>query len=118
MHKVVIADTSCLILFSKIKLTLILHSLYDEVILTPEVANEFGESLPDWIKIQQAKPENISIFEIYNIGKGEVSSLALAFELKQALSFLMIVKQRKLPNLIILCYRFFSHYNKGQKKRA
>jgi predicted nucleic acid-binding protein len=43
MHKVVIADTSCLILFSKIELTHILHSLYADVYVTKEVAKEFGE---------------------------------------------------------------------------
>lgn len=55
MRRVVIADTSCLILYSKIGFTHILHSLYSDVIITPEVSDEFGEPLPDWINIQVAK---------------------------------------------------------------
>lgn len=84
MHRVVIADTSCLILYSKIALTYILRSLYSDVIITPEVANEFGEPLPDWINIQSAKAINSNRFEIYNLGIGEITSLALALELKNS----------------------------------
>lgn len=80
MHKVVIADTSCLILYSKIEITHILHSLYSDVTVTPEIANEFGEPLPEWGNIQNASPKNISLFETYNLGAGETSALALALE--------------------------------------
>jgi predicted nucleic acid-binding protein len=82
MHRVVIADTSCLILYSKIGLTYILHLLYTDVIVTPEVATEFGEPLPSWINIRVAQPAHITMFEIYNLGIGEITSLALALELK------------------------------------
>jgi len=75
MHRIVIADTSCLILYSKIVLTHILHLLYSDVIITPEVANEFGEPVPEWINIQSPKPENINLFDSYNIGIGEITSL-------------------------------------------
>jgi predicted nucleic acid-binding protein len=82
MHKIVIADTSCLILFSKIGLTHILHSLYSDVYVTREVAKEFGEPLPDWIHIETAKSGNVALFDGYNIGIGEITSLALALELE------------------------------------
>ncbi len=84
MHKVVIADTSCLILFSKIGLTHILHSLYDDVYVTVEVAKEFGEPLPKWIHIETAKSRNVALFDGYNIGIGEITSLALAFEFENS----------------------------------
>lgn len=96
MHKVVIADTSCLILYSKIGLTFILHSLYSDVIITPEVANEFGEPLPDWINIHLAKPANNNIFKIYNIGIGEITSLALALEFKNSTIILDDNKAKKI----------------------
>jgi predicted nucleic acid-binding protein len=48
------------------------------------VANEFGESLPEWISIQSAKPENIYLFRGYNLGVGEITSLALAVEIKNS----------------------------------
>lgn len=96
MHRVVIANTSCLILYSKIGLTSILHSLYTDVIVTSEVANEFGELLPDWISIQFAKPTNISMFENYNLGIGELTSLALALELKNSTVILDDDKAKKI----------------------
>jgi predicted nucleic acid-binding protein len=49
MHNIIISDTSCLIIFSKIGQLEILQKVYDNVITTPEVAEEFSEDLPDWI---------------------------------------------------------------------
>lgn len=96
MHKIVIADTSCLILFSKIGLTHILPSLYNDVIITPEVAGEFGEPLPRWMKVQAAKLPSISLVEIYNIGIGEITSIALAVELKDSTLILDDHKAKKI----------------------
>jgi predicted nucleic acid-binding protein len=96
MHRIVIADTSCLILYSKIQLIHILHSLYSDVIITPEVANEFGELTPEWINIQSAKPENIFLFENYNLGIGEITSLALAVELTNSTVILDDDKAKKI----------------------
>lgn len=96
MHKIVIADTSCLILFSKIELLHILHLLYPDVLITPEVANEFAEPLPEWINIQSANPVNISLFENYNLGIGEITSLALAIELKDSTIILDDDKAKKI----------------------
>ena len=96
MHRIVIADTSCLILFTKIELIHILHSLYPNVIITSEVATEFGEPLPAWINIQSAKPENIFLFENYNLGIGEITSLALAVELKNSTVILDDDKAKKI----------------------
>jgi predicted nucleic acid-binding protein len=53
MLKVVISDTSCLIIFHKIGEMDLLRKVYDTVSTTPEVAHEFMERLPDWIKIQK-----------------------------------------------------------------
>ncbi len=96
MHRVVIADTSCLILYSKIGLTYILHLLYTDVIVTPEVATEFGEPLPSWINIRVAQPAHITMFEIYNLGIGEITSLALALELKNSTVILDDDKAKKI----------------------
>lgn len=84
MHKVVIADTSCLILYSKIEITYILNSLYSAVFVTPKVADEFGEPLPEWINIKLPESTNISLFKAFNLGIGETSSLALALEIKNS----------------------------------
>jgi predicted nucleic acid-binding protein len=55
MPKVVISDTSTLILFHKIDEFSLLQKVYGELITTPEIAHEFGEPLPFWIKIQKVK---------------------------------------------------------------
>ena len=52
MRKIVISDTSTLIIFHKIGELKLLHQVYEQLITTPEVAAEFGEKLPRWIKIQ------------------------------------------------------------------
>ncbi len=52
MPKVVISDTSVLILFHKIEHLSLLKKVYGELTTTPEIADEFGEELPKWIKIE------------------------------------------------------------------
>jgi predicted nucleic acid-binding protein len=54
MPKIVISDTSTLILLQKIDEFNLLRKVYSELITTPEIAEEFGEKLPDWIKIQRS----------------------------------------------------------------
>ena len=39
MHKIVISDTSCLIILDKIGYLSLLQSLYDTIVITPEVKN-------------------------------------------------------------------------------
>jgi predicted nucleic acid-binding protein len=53
MPKIIISDTSTLILFHKIGEFNLLQKVYVELMTTPEIAEEFGEELPDWIKIQE-----------------------------------------------------------------
>ncbi len=55
MQRIIISDTSCLVILSKINKLNILNNLFGNVIITQEVADEFGESLPDWIDIMNAK---------------------------------------------------------------
>ena len=62
MPKVVISDTSILILFRKIDQFKLLEKVYGELITTPEIAEEFGENLPDWIKIQKVADKKYQDF--------------------------------------------------------
>jgi len=48
MNKIIISDTSCLIALSNVELLDILKNLYEEVIITKEVHDEFGGDLPDY----------------------------------------------------------------------
>ena len=59
MPKVVISDTSTLILFHKIDEFYLLQKVYGELITTTEIADEFGEKLPEWIKVQTVTDKSI-----------------------------------------------------------
>jgi predicted nucleic acid-binding protein len=48
--KIIISDTSCLIGFTNIGKLEILHDLCREITITPEIAREYGELLPDQIR--------------------------------------------------------------------
>ncbi len=102
MHSVVIADTSCLILFSKIDLLTILRKLYPVIKITPEVADEFGEELPDWILIQPASKKNFKKLKSYTLGEGEISSIALALDLHDSLIILDDEKAKKVAKSLQL----------------
>jgi predicted nucleic acid-binding protein len=80
MQKIIIADTSCLILLHKIAEFDVLKKLFGEIYITSEISNEFGQSLPSWVIIKN--PSNQTALEIINVtvDKGEASAIALALE--------------------------------------
>ena len=96
MPKAIIADTACLILLDKIHELNILEKLFDEVIVTSVIAEEFGQPLPEWIRI--SNPDNLNYQTILSatVDKGEASALALAVELKDSLLIIDDSKARKL----------------------
>lgn len=49
--KTIISDTSCFIVLQNIGELDLLHKVYGEVLTTAIVAEEFGEDLPEWVKI-------------------------------------------------------------------
>lgn len=96
MHKMVISDTSCLILFHKIGELDILRKVYESVTTTPEIAEEFGYELPDWIRIEFVKDKKYQEFLETQIDWGEASAIALAKEIEASLLLLDDLKARKL----------------------
>ncbi len=96
MPKVVISDTSTLILFHKIEEFDLLRKVYDELVTTPEIAKEFGEVLPVWIKIQAVSDKKYQKFLETQIDSGEASAIALATEYDDVLLLLDDLKARKL----------------------
>lgn len=74
--KAIIADTSCLIIYHKIDQLRVLHALFSDLIVTDEVANEFGE-LPDWITVREVTDKGQYLKLAEELGKGEASSIAL-----------------------------------------
>ena len=62
MPKVVISDTSTLILFQKIEHLDLLQKLYIELLTSPEIVQEYGEKLPNWIKIETVRDKKYQEF--------------------------------------------------------
>lgn len=89
--KAIIADTSCLIIYDKIYRLEILQHTFADLIVTDEVAKEFGE-LPDWIKVQQIANKDQYLELAKDLGKGEASSITLALEFNDSL---LIIDERK-----------------------
>ena len=96
MDKIIISDTSCLIALSKIDKLDLLKDLYHEIIITKEVCQEFGGSLPDWIIISEVKDKQKQKEIEQQLDRGEASSIALALEIKNATVIIDEIKGRKI----------------------
>ena len=96
MPKIVISDTSTLILFHKIDHLSLLKEVYQELTTTPEIAKEFGEKLPKWIKVEAVTDKKYQDFLETQVDLGEASAIALAKEFDDTLLLLDDLKARKL----------------------
>lgn len=96
MHRIVISDTSSLILFQKIGEFELLKKVYGQLVTTPEIVEEFGEKLPKWIEIQSVSDKKYQRFLESQIDPGEASAIALAAEYEDVLLILDDLKARKL----------------------
>jgi len=94
MDKIIISDTSCLIALSNIGLLDILKDLYQEIIITKDVQNEFGKNLPEWIIVSEVKNKETQAEIEKLLDKGEASSIALALEIKNSILIIDEVKGR------------------------
>lgn len=104
MRKVVISDTSCLILLSKIEELHLLERLYSEVMVSEEIAEEFGEPLPPFIKIQSVKDKQKQILLEMQIDKGESSGIALAMEIEHSVLIIDDYKARKIAERLNIAF--------------
>jgi predicted nucleic acid-binding protein len=92
MPSTIIADASCLILLSRIGRLGLLQGVFGSVVVTPEVAEEFGVPLPDWMTIKSVGNRDYQRVLEVNLDRGEASSIALAIEARDAL---LIIDDRK-----------------------
>ncbi len=94
-EKVVIADTSCLIALANISAIELLKDLYSKVYITKEIAFEFGEQLPEWIKQHNAENHIYQQLLEIHLDPGEASAIALAIEMDHALLIIDELKGMK-----------------------
>ncbi|MDR1095691.1 MAG: DUF3368 domain-containing protein [Spirochaetaceae bacterium] len=79
--KVIISDTSCLIALTNTGNLDILHKVCQTVLITPEIAGEYGEDLPAWITVTPVRdPEKARLIQ-KTLDPGESSAIALALEM-------------------------------------
>jgi predicted nucleic acid-binding protein len=86
--KTVIADASCLLVFTHIGRFPLLQVLCPQLITTPEVAMEYRANLPPWIQVVNV--QNVAVTKSINavLGLGESSAIALALETQNPLIIL------------------------------
>ena len=77
--RLIIADTSCFVLFKKINRFDILKDTFKEISVTDKVIEEYGP-LPDWINVRIDYNKEIFKKINKNFGVGESSCIALAQE--------------------------------------
>lgn len=78
---ILISDTSCLILLTKIGELDLLQKVGREVIITPEIREEYGSIPPGWISEIRVKDQNYQQILQRDLDIGEASAIALALEL-------------------------------------
>lgn len=100
--KTIISDTSCFIVLQNIGELDLLQKVYGEVLTTEIVAGEFGEDLPEWVKIKSPKDKIRQTLLELQIDKCEASAIALALETKDATVILDDLKARKVAERLAL----------------
>jgi predicted nucleic acid-binding protein len=93
-NQIIVADTSCLILLTKINELGILKSVFDKIFITDKIAEEYNQELPNWIEIV-----NIPFEEYESIAKvideGEASAIAMSVKIPNSLLILDDIRARK-----------------------
>ena len=112
-YSLVIADTSCFILLAKIDQLDVLRRLFSEVYTTPEIANEFGQQLPDWILVDTSTDHKYQQLLAQEVDLGEASAIALSLEKKDALLILDDRRARKLAKKTEVSFYRYVGYNRS-----
>lgn len=96
MPKVIISDTSCFIILKNIGEIDLLHKVYGKVVTTLDIAEEYGEPLPEWVEIGTVKDKYSQQLLEMQIDRGESSAIALAIETPNCTLILDDYKARKI----------------------
>ena len=102
MSKVIISDTSCLIILDKVGQLDLLQKLFGTVSISMEIKEEFGDDLPEWIIVSAVKNPSLTKVFSEQVDLGEASAIALALENPQHLLIIDDNKGRKLAERLEL----------------
>lgn len=100
--QVIITDTSILIVLHKIGELELLKRVYGEIITTSIIAEEFGEDLPAWIKIEKISDRKYLDYLKTQVDIGEASAFAVASQFEDVLLLMDDLKARKLAKQLSL----------------
>jgi len=104
LHKTIISDTSCFIILTNIGELELLHKVYGQIVTTLDIANEYGETLPEWVEIVTVKDKYRQQLLEMQIDKGESSAIALALETPDSTIILDDYKARKIADQLGLVF--------------
>ncbi len=95
MHRTIIADTSCFIVLTNIGELHLLYAVYGQILTTTDIADEFGEQLPDWVTVEVVHDKYRQKVLEMQVDRGEASAIALALELQDSTLIIDDYKARK-----------------------
>ena len=98
MLDLVIADSSCLIVLTKVDRLELLNQIFDRVLVPPEVAQEYGLTLPDWITIESPTSNSIAELSRFELDPGERAAIALALDHPDATIVIDDLEARRISN--------------------
>lgn len=93
---VVITDASCFIILHKIDALDLLHQLFSTILTTPEIAEEYGIDLPEWVTVISVRDKKLQNDLAQVVDPGEASAIALAHEIESNFLITDDLQARKL----------------------
>lgn len=102
--KIIISDTSCLILLDKIEALDCLKIFNVPVYITSAVQEEFGNTIPIWLDVLDPKDAKIQKLLENDLDRGEASVISLALELNNSILIIDELKGRKIVESLNLRY--------------
>lgn len=103
-YNIIITDASCFILLDKIAGFDILRQCFQNVVTTPEIQQEFGSELPEWIEIRPVRDTTLQEVFKETVDPGEASAIALAMETSNGVLIIDDLKGRKLATKMALSF--------------
>lgn len=92
----IISDSSCIIALDNIGMLDLLKHLYGNIIISKEVAAEYGSPLKKWMTVKDITNKTYLRILSGIVDEGEASAIALYFEIKDSTLILDDLKARNL----------------------